>query len=323
MKRKWNHVVKDYLTFTLKDRISLLLLTAIIIILIFAPRYFKKETKPFDNSAFQRELAGLQITIDSSKPYNARRYDNDEEGHYSPSPRYIKEAEVKGELFAFDPNTLDAAGWKRLGLRDRTIETIIKFVGKGYTFKKPEDLKKIFGLKPADADRLIPYVEIAQHEKAAQQDYAANKPNETFAARPSFKTSFKIIDVNDADTSAFIALPGIGSKLALRIVNFREKLGGFHSSLQVAETFALPDSTFQKIKNSLTCKTPVLKTININTVDANILKMHPYLKWNIANAIVAYRQQHGAFKSVQDIKKIDIISEELFNKVAPYLTISL
>ena len=322
MRRKWNHFVKDYLTFTLKDRISLLLLTAIIIILIFAPRFFKKDEKPMDNTAFQKELADLQISIDSSKPYSARRYDNDEEGHYQPSPRYNKEEEVKGELFAFDPNTLDAAGWKRLGLRDRTIETILKFVGKGYTFRKPEDLKKIYGLRPADADRLIPYVQIAQQEKSPQQDFAASKPTEPFAAKPSFNNASKVIDVNEADTSAFIALPGIGSKLAMRIVNFRDKLGGFASTNQVGETYALPDSTFQKIKTRLVCKNPVLKTIDINQVDVNALKMHPYLKWNIANAIIAYRQQHGAYKSIHDLKKIDIISEELFVKLAPYLKVS-
>jgi DNA uptake protein ComE-like DNA-binding protein len=41
------------------------------------------------------------------------------------------------------------------------------------------------------------------------------------------------VDINSADTSAFIALPGIGSKLAARIVNFRDKLGGFYSIEQV------------------------------------------------------------------------------------------
>ncbi|NJL77073.1 MAG: helix-hairpin-helix domain-containing protein, partial [Saprospiraceae bacterium] len=35
---------------------------------------------------------------------------------------------------------------------------------------------------------------------------------------------------------------------ANRIVKFREALGGFASVEQVAETYQLPDSTFQKIK---------------------------------------------------------------------------
>ena len=34
---------------------------------------------------------------------------------------------------------------------------------------------------------------------------------------------YSVIDINTADTTAFITLPGIGSKLAARIVNFRDK----------------------------------------------------------------------------------------------------
>ena len=59
------------------------------------------------------------------------------------------------------------------------------------------------------------------------------------------------VDINLADTSDFINLPGIGSKLSQRIIAFRNKLGGFYSIDQVGETYLLPDSTFQKIKPGL------------------------------------------------------------------------
>jgi len=62
--------------------------------------------------------------------------------------------------FKFDPNELDAAGWKQLGIRDRTIQTILNYRSKGGRFRKPEDLRKIWGMLPADADRLIPYCSI-------------------------------------------------------------------------------------------------------------------------------------------------------------------
>jgi DNA uptake protein ComE-like DNA-binding protein len=50
------------------------------------------------------------------------------------------------------------------------------------------------------------------------------------------------------------------------------------------------------------------------------MKSHPYLRYNLANAIVQYRTQHGNFFSVADIKKIMLVTEEIFNKAAPYLT---
>ena len=115
-------------------------------------------------------------------------------------------------------------------------------------------------------------------------------------------------------------MPGIGSKLAARIVNYRSKLGGFYSINQLGETYGLPDSTFQFLKNRLTVSNTALTKIPLNTATAQQIK-HPYLSWNIANAIVAYRNQHGAFTAVSDIKKILSIDEATYQKIEPYLSL--
>jgi DNA uptake protein ComE-like DNA-binding protein len=129
------------------------------------------------------------------------------------------------------------------------------------------------------------------------------------------------IDVNTPDTANWISLPGIGTGLARRIMSYRYKLGGFYSVEQVAETFGLSDSTFRLIKSHLVCLNPALKRINLNTVSVETLSQHPYLRWKLANVIVLYRQQHGPFASVQELTKINVISPELFQKIAPYLTL--
>jgi DNA uptake protein ComE-like DNA-binding protein len=51
------------------------------------------------------------------------------------------------------------------------------------------------------------------------------------------------------------------------------------------------------------------------------MKDHPYLRYNLANAIFQYRQQHGNFNSVEEIKKIMLMTDDIFTKVAPYLTV--
>ena len=116
-------------------------------------------------------------------------------------------------------------------------------------------------------------------------------------------------------------MPGIGSKLANRIIAFREKLGGFYKVEQVAETYGLPDSVFQKIKEKLVIGNSNVKKMNINNATVDELKVHPYIRYNIANAIVQYRNAHGNFSTVQDLKKIMIITEDIYSKVAPYLTV--
>lgn len=106
-----------------------------------------------------------------------------------------------------------------------------------------------------------------------------------------------------------------------RIIAFRNKPGGFYFVDQVAETYLLPDSTFQKIKPRMVIGNNPVKQININTASVDEMKAQPYLRYNIANATYQYRQQHGNFKSVEEIRKIMSVTEEIFNKVQSYLTV--
>ncbi len=326
MKRWFSTVIKDYLTFTKRERIGITVLVISGVLIYFSPKLFSKQEKQTDKNAFAQELAQLQISIDSTaqrrKYANNYSDENDAGNEYYRPKSYPSSNVTRGVLFNFDPNTIDASGWKRLGLRDKTIATIQKFTSKGFKFRKPEDIKRIYGLHEDEANRLIPYIQIENAEgnsrfQATSYTASSSSAASSTVIKPVYKP--KVIDVNDADTTAFIALPGIGSKLAARIVNFRDKLGGFFTTEQVAETYGLPDSTFQKIKPLLQCTPANVKALNINELEAADLKNHPYIKWNIANAIVNYRKQHGNYQTVSDLKNINLISDEIFEKIAPYL----
>jgi competence ComEA-like helix-hairpin-helix protein len=191
----------------------------------------------------------------------------------------------------------------------------LHYLSKKGKFLKPEDLKKIYGLRQDKYEQLLPYIKIKSENKKAEavNDNAPKKFTEYKPKTP------EPIDINEADTPAFMTLPGIGSRLADRIINFRNRLGGFYSVEQVGETYYLPDSTFQKIKPFLKVSGNAVKKIDINTAGVAELKAHPLIKWNIANAIVQYRQQHGNYKSLEDLKQIAIITPEIFDKIVPYL----
>ena len=83
----------------------------------------------------------------------------------------------------------------------------------------------------------------------------------------------------------------------------------------------MPDSTFQKIKQYLKLDNPLVKKININTATVDEMKAHPYIKYSLANPIVAYRNEHGPFSKVEDIKNVMAVTDEIYKKVAPYLTL--
>ena len=308
----------DYLNFTRKERVGITALLISIILLLILPfffPYFLSEPK-YDHHQFEKEIASLNIKQqDTNLSYTKRDFDDN---NYHPRDISNYSKSIKGELFYFDPNTLPANGWVKLGIREKTANTIQNYISKGGRFYKPEDISKIWGLHEDEVKRLLPYVRI---EPMPAKDY--NKYPDSEKGKIYEKPTYTIttVDINNADTTAFIALPGIGSKLAARIIAFREKLGGFYKTEQIAETYGLPDSVFQKIKSKLVITGSNVKQFNINTATVDELKTHPYLRYNIANAVVQYRLQHGSFSSVSDIKNIMLITDEVYNKAAPYLTV--
>ena len=266
----------------------------------------------------------LEIKVsDSSNDYYQKNHNEDAYAYQYDKRKssYNENSTTKGELFYFDPNTISTSDWKRLGLRDKTIKTIENYLNKGGHFYKPVDLQKIYGLHEDEYERLKPYIKIESNPSKTNQELVLTNSKDEPPPAKTYASRYSIIEVNTADTSAFISLPGIGSKLAARIVTFREKLGGFYSVEQIGETYGLPDSTFQKIKQYLKLDNPSVKKININTATVDEMKAHPYIKFSLANPIVAYRTEHGLFTKVEDIKKVMAVTDDIFKKIAPYITL--
>ena len=324
---KWKEFTDDYLNFSQKDRIGITVILGVILSAFFLPEAFSKgKSLPKENSSDTSWITSmLKLEQKETEAQDEPgKFADDNSSHYqydrSTSDYYGK---TKVNLFYFDPNTLSPEGWQRLGLRDKTIKTIQNYLSKGGRFKNQDDLQKIYGLFPDEYKRIAPYIRIETDLQSKNtQDYAHNEaPKESYPSKKYTPPYYTIIDINETDTTALIALPGIGSKLAARIVNFRDKLGGFYSVSQVGETFGLPDSTFQKIKQYLKVENTTIRKLNINTATLDELKAHPYIKWGIANPIVAYRKEHGPFSRVEDIKKVMAVTDELYNKISPYLVI--
>jgi competence protein ComEA len=61
--------------------------------------------------------------------------------------------------------------------------------------------------------------------------------------------------------------------------------------------------------------------ININTADAAGLMQIPGVGESRAEAILAYRREHGSFGSIEDIMKVSGIKDALFEKMKDYITI--
>jgi DNA uptake protein ComE-like DNA-binding protein len=318
MKGQW---IKDYLSFTKKERVGVAVLLAVILLVFLLPNLFPDvpSTRLVDKNLLEKERAQLQaLAVDSTRQnkFASQQKVEDDNADFFQPLKVKNDFTAPAEFFLFDPNTITTEEWKRLGLRDKTITTIQNYLNKGGRFYKPDDLYKIYGLRKELAEQLIPYVVINKTEKPTVESkpIVENKITKE-------KVAIQPIEINTADSLAFVSLPGIGPILSQRIIRFREKLGGFVTIQQVSETFGLPDSTFQKIKPYLQCRLTEIKKLNINVANFDQLKAHPYIHPNLAAVIVRYRMEHGPFSSVESIQQIALVTAAVFDKLSPYLSV--
>ena len=307
MNRNWQRFATDYLAFSKKARTGILCILGLAVLIYLVPFFTIKRGAPVAITEIPDLVASIDSLKSKSPSYSSTDAQNFQ-GETEHTPNHVLTA---GELFRFDPNTLSVEGWQRLGLREKTSRTIEKYRSKGGKFRKPEDIKKIWGMPAGFYDRVKNYIYIAPDDVAGSKP-SFEKRDQYIPRRPN------TINVNAADTAEFIQLPGIGSKLAMRIVKFRNSLGGFHAVEQLGEVYGLPDSTFQKIKPYLQIGGTV-KKINVNTATKDQLKAHPYIKWQVASAIVEYRSQHGNFNRLEDLERIVAIDAATVKKISPYL----
>jgi DNA uptake protein ComE-like DNA-binding protein len=133
------------------------------------------------------------------------------------------------------------------------------------------------------------------------------------------QTNQPALEINTADTQALEQLPFIGMKLAKRIVDYRTRLGGFVSLDQLIELYGLKQEQFEQMTKYLKVDPKLIQYIAINLVGFDQLRLHPYLTYSQAKAIINFRTQHGPFASSIDLQKTLVLDDVQLNKLLPYL----
>lgn len=137
------------------------------------------------------------------------------------------------------------------------------------------------------------------------------------------KADIQPFDINLADTTALKKIRGIGSVLSSRIIKYRDWLGGFTSKEQLKEVYGLKDSVLLSLDTlAYITKEFKPKSLRINTLPSNDIKKHPYISYNLANALDAYKFQHGTISSIDDLKQIKLFDSVVLQKLSPYLDFS-
>ena len=315
-----------------RGTVGLLLLMAAFVVL---PRLLRPELPAYLPAGDQQGLNKMAAQLKAHRSVEtgfASRYPKREYRKFARGTRFPTVARVP--LAPFDPNALTAEGWEARGVPHFVAARIVKYGAAAGGFKAKAQVKKMYGLEDSVYQRLAPFMQLP--DEAPKREYASNRPGPDgkfppFASANGEATPGKFprkprnlqpFDLNRADTTQLMQIRGIGAGRAKWVVKYRNQLGGYLREDQLDEVFVLrdaPDLRDSLKKYIFVAPGFVPQGVNVNSATFDELYLHPYIGKPKARLIVAYRQQHGPFRSMEDVKKVPVLKPEEVEKMRPYL----
>ena len=189
------------------------------------------------------------------------------------------------ESFRFNPNTVSVEDLQRLGFSEKQAAAIDNYRQKGGRFRRPSDFAKSFVVADSVYDRLEPYIHIPR------------------------------VDINQADSTALLDLPGIGPYFAAKVVQYREQLGGYSTVEQLLEIWHFDAEKLDGMRDLITCSAPT--PYPFWALPEADLSRHPHISRAEAHGIVLFRQHHRPEEcTLEGLQKAGVLSEEHYRRLS-------
>lgn len=129
-----------------------------------------------------------------------------------------------------------------------------------------------------------------------------------------------IVELNTADTTILKKVPGIGSVYAKRIVERRNRLGGFYDVSQLMEVFGMDEERYHSLLPWFHADPSFIAQLPVNRLPADSLLRHPYLRYNQSKAIRQLRRQKGRLAGWENLRLLEEFTTEDRQRLAHYLS---
>jgi len=240
------------------------------------------EKKPFFKDS---EDINKKNPVSKNKSFTGNKTGNNAI-HFKPS-KLIKKYEP--ELFFFNPNTVTIDELIRLGFSEKQSDVIINYRSKGGRFRKKRDFKKMYVVSDSVFNRLENYISIPK------------------------------TDLNIADSTALVELPGIGPYYAQKIIAYRKKLRSFAFKEQLLEIEGINEEKFLEIEECISVDSSLIRKFSIWEMSDDSLKIHPYIGSFSSKGIIRYKSVFDSLQwSLDSLVKNNIISQENGEKLKRY-----
>ena len=293
--------LRKWFSFSKGERVAIITILALILLLILACVFRPSRKSLSDESLHNLDslLALRQAAIELQQRQQAEK------------PQEVAELHP----FPFNPNTITEEEWLQMGLTDRQVRNIMNYKAKGGKFYSKNDLGKLYTISEEEFAQLEPFIvlpEVSRGKNTKTSPKSGVSTGSTTAttasAAPAEKKAIPIVDLNTVDSTTLVELPQIGPYTAVRIIEFREKLGGFIDKEQLRDVKGMDDARFAAIQPYINLGAVEIRKVDVNRADFKTLVHHPYLNYEQVKRIVNQREKRGMIKNWAQLE--ELIKEE-------------
>ena len=230
------------------------------------------------------------------------------------SLRTIDIASKKPKIFSFNPNFITDFKGYTLGMSAEEIDRLLVFRKENKWINSVEDFKKVTKVSDSLLNKISPYFKFP--------DWVNNLKSKTKYVKRGFKdkTFKQKVDLNIATHEQLEEVNGIGKAFSKRIVDYRNKLGGFTNDIQLYEVYGLNFQVTNSILKEFTVKTPkkIIK-MALNSISASDIATVPSISFDIAKKIWEFRILNEGIKSFSELENIEGLTKRKLQGIQLYL----
>ncbi|MDR1129399.1 MAG: helix-hairpin-helix domain-containing protein, partial [Prevotellaceae bacterium] len=230
--------LKEWFSFFNSERLGITALIVILLAVIILPRFFRNDK--LSSEDMERLKGEMNVFLAGMEDQSAKnKHDT---------------------VFIFDPNTIDSASLTLLGFSSRQARSIVNYRNKGGKFYSRESFGKSFVVSEEMYTRLYYYIDIKPEAKKFEKTERKNSGDEKRREIKEVKESAEsdnagkkiyTVELNRADAGELQKFRGIGEYYAGKIVEYRNKLGGFYRAEQLMEIRGIDSVRFDMFSKQI------------------------------------------------------------------------
>lgn len=262
-------------------------------------------------------------------------YNNGVAGHHEHSFKASHPFKANQSLFHFDPNSISKDSLCLLGFSPKQAESIDRYRKSGAKFMDPNDFKRLYVVSPQKFEMLRSYIRINNQFRslANSSDIKAHRMVEgvfhldtalqiKMTKRDSLKLIYQLFqcELNKVDSLQLLILPGIGPYTAHKILQYRNKLGGFFSKSQLLEV-GIDREWYEQYASKCSVDRSKIQKMRLDSLSWSRLRRHPYVGTYLTRGFQLYIKYHSYPKSWSELIENQIVTTEQAEKLKYYIDI--